>query len=168
MKTNLLYRYFLCIVILLPFLLAFTTTPVKQMVASSTPAVDSAPAGLDVYLVDITLLNISDINISAGTFQVDMYVKFVCKDPPCQYEPHWDVMNAVQDIAPVEQGTSVPFQSYNYRLKTSMIGSVDYTYYPFTYICFHVFIEDKMYNNQELTYKLNSLRPDKVLFNPAG
>jgi hypothetical protein len=77
-------------------------------------------------------------------------------------------MNAVQDIAPVDQGTSVPFQSYNYRLKTTLIGNVDYTYYPFTYICYHVFIEDKQLGNDKITYKLNSLQADKGLFNPAG
>jgi hypothetical protein len=122
----------------------------------------------DVYLVVITVLNISDINLNAGTYMVDMFISFVCKDAPCKNEPNWDVMNATEDIDPVDQGTSIPFTSYDYRLKTTLIGQVDYTFYPFDYLYIEMFIEDKQLGSDQITYKLTSLRVDEMLFNPSG
>jgi len=122
----------------------------------------------DVYLVDITILNISDINLNAGTYTVDMFLSFICKDAPCKHEPSWDVMNATGSIEPVDQGTSVAFDVYDYRLKTTLIGQVDYTFYPFDYLYIEVFIEDKQLGNDQITYQLDSLHVDEMLFNPSG
>jgi hypothetical protein len=77
-------------------------------------------------------------------------------------------MNATEDIAPVDQGTSIPFTSYDYRLKTTLIGQVDYTFYPFDYLYIEMFIEDKQLGSDQITYKLDSLHVDQMLFNPSG
>lgn len=124
--------------------------------------------GPDVYSVYITVLNISNIDLSAGTYAVDFFISFICETPPCQYEPHWDVMNATEIITPEDQGTSVPFQVYDYRLKTSLIGYVDYTFYPFDYLYIDIIIEDKEYSKDELVYRAAAVEVDPMLFNPSG
>jgi hypothetical protein len=167
MKTlHVRYSIFLAL-ILSTLLLACTPQPTAASMPMQNAEMQTK-AGADIYLVTVTFLNISDINTSAGTFTADFLISFTCKNVPCHYEPNWDVMNAVQDITPIEQQKPIPFSSYDYRLKTTLIGNVDYTYFPFTYICYHVFIQDKQLGNDKITYELNSLQVDKTLFNPAG
>lgn len=146
------------------FLLAFIPLQAKSEIAA--PA--NAQSDRDVYLLNVIVLNISDIDLNAGTYSVDMFISFVCKNAPCKYEPNWDVMNATDEIEPVDQGTSVPFTSYDYRLRTTLIGYVDYAFYPFDYLYIEMFIEDKQRGSNEITYELASLNVDKMLFNPSG
>ncbi len=148
------------------FLLAFT--PFFNSREKTDDPAKAKSAAPDVYLMDITVLNISDIDLNAGTYMVDMFISFVCKDAPCKNEPNWDVMNATEDIDPVDQGTSIPFTSYDYRLKSTLIGQVDYTFYPFDYLYIEMFIEDKVLANDQITYQLASLHVDEMLFNPSG
>lgn len=122
----------------------------------------------DVYLVEITVLNISNIDLSAGTYAVDFFISFICETPPCKYEPNWDVMNATEEISPADQGTSIPFQVYDYRLKTSLIGYVDYQFYPFDYLYIDIIIEDKEHGKDDLIYKNSFIEVDPSLFNPSG
>jgi hypothetical protein len=77
-------------------------------------------------------------------------------------------MNATEDINPIDQGTSIPFVSYDYRLKTTLIGQVDYTFYPFDYLYIEIYIEDKKLGDDTITYELVALNVDKMLFNPSG
>jgi hypothetical protein len=166
MKTHLSYKLLLLVSVLSMLLLAFAPFWRKQAQATS-PSL-RAQANRDVYLLNITVLNISDIDLNAGTYTVDMFISFICQDAPCKKEPNWDVMNATEEIEPVDQGTSVPFSSYDYRLRTTLIGQVDYTFYPFDYLYIEMFIEDKKHGRDEITYKLVSLNVDEMLFNPSG
>lgn len=122
----------------------------------------------DVYYVYITVLNISNIDLSAGTYAVDFFISFICETPPCQYEPHWDVMNATEIIDPEDQGTTIPFEEYDFRLKTTLIGYVDYTFYPFDYLYVDIIIEDKEYSSDQLVYRSAVVDVDPMLFNPSG
>lgn len=149
------------------FSLAFTPVRIDPP-GLDRPAVNPPAASQpDVYQVKITVMNLSEIDLTAGTYTLDFYISFICQQPPCQNEPNWDLMNAIGDIAPVEQGTSVPFTSYDYRLKTTLIGYVDYTFYPFDYLYLEMFIEDKELSRDQLTYQLEALKVDPM-FNPAG
>jgi hypothetical protein len=154
------------------FLLAFTpfSNPHENRAharAAGNYSITKA-GSVDVYLLDITVLNISDIDLNAGTYTVDMFISLICQDAPCKNEPSWDVMNATEDIDPIDQGTSVELSSYDYRLKTTLIGKVDYTFYPFDYLYIEIFIEDKKLGNDQITYQLASLNVDEMLFNPSG
>lgn len=164
MKANPLYRLLLLVSVFSIFLLASTPFSGKQV----SPAKLKVQAKPDVYLLNIIVLNISDINLNAGTYTVDMFISLVCEDAPCKNEPSWDVMNATEDIQPVDQGTSIPFVSYDYRLKTTLIGQVDYTFYPFDYLYISIFIEDKKLGSDQMHYQLASLDVDEMLFNPSG
>jgi hypothetical protein len=164
MKTFPSYK-FLLVSMLSALLVSFAPFTKDQARAASLV---EAQAKRDVYLLNITVLNISDIDLNAGTYTVDMFISFICKDAPCKNEPTWDVMNATEEIEPVDQGTSVPFTSYDYRLRTTLIGKVDYQFYPFDYLYIEMFIEDKKLGGDEITYELTSLNVDEMLFNPSG
>ncbi|MFN8414626.1 MAG: hypothetical protein U0Z26_19770 [Anaerolineales bacterium] len=155
---------------LLPFILliVFCLTAFKPLPMESSKLGKARAFSGDVYLVDITALNISGIDLSAGTYDVDFYITFICKTPPCTHEPAWDVMNSTEEISPQDQGTSIPFKEYDYRLKTTLIAKVDYQFYPFDYLYIEMFIEDKEHTSQELTYQLDSIEVDSMLFNPSG
>jgi hypothetical protein len=168
MKTN-FHRLLLLVSVLSILLLAFT--PFLGNQNHPVPLRDTPPraqAGKDVYLLNITVLNISDIDLNAGTYAVDMFISFVCKNAPCKNEPTWDVMNSTEEIQPIDQGTSIPLVSYDYRLKTTLIGQVDYTFYPFDYLYIEMFLEDKQLGDKEITYELKSLTVDEMLFHPSG
>ncbi|HMU92211.1 MAG TPA: hypothetical protein PKE43_04345 [Anaerolineales bacterium] len=152
---------------LLSFLL-FAFVPLSKTHGMVRESAGGKADGPDVYYVYITVLNISNIDLSAGTYAVDFFISFICETPPCQYEPHWDVMNATEIIDPEDQGTSIPFEVYDYRLKTSLIGYVDYTFYPFDYLYVDIIIEDKEYSNDELVYRSAAVEVDPMLFNPSG
>lgn len=163
MKTHPLYKFLLLVSILSALSVSFTPFAKAQAAPSRAMQVDR-----DVYQLSITILNISDIDLNAGTYTVDMFISFICKDAPCKNEPAWDVMNATEEIDPVDQGTSIPFVSYDYRLRVTLIGMVDYTFYPFDYLYIEMFIEDKKLGSDEITYELVSLNVDEMLFNPSG
>jgi hypothetical protein len=165
MKTQPVYKSLLWISMLSALLMSFAPFA-KDQAQPVLPG--ERQAKRDVYLLNIIVLNISDIDLSAGTYSVDMFISFICEDAPCANEPNWDVMNATEEIDPVDQGTSIPFVSYDYRLKTTLIGQVDYTFYPFDYLYIEMFIEDKQLGNDQITYRLDALSVDKVLFNPSG
>lgn len=165
MKTRPPYKSLLLVSMLSILLVSFATFTKDR--AQAAPA-HKMRSGQDVYLLSITVLNISDIDLNAGTYTVDMFISFICKDAPCKNEPSWDVMNATEEIEPVDQGTSIPFTSYDYRIRTTLIGQVDYTFYPFDYLYIEMFIEDKKLGNDEITYELASLNVDEMLFNPSG
>ena len=158
-------RFLLLLSVLSMLLLSFVPFAESQTRGTSPGKMQ---AKRDVYLLNIIVLNISDVDLNAGTYSVDMFISFVCEDAPCANEPSWDVMNATEEIDPVDQGTSIPFVSYDYRLKTTLIGQVDYTFYPFDYLYIEMFIEDKQLGNDQITYRLDSLVVDKMLFNPSG
>lgn len=163
------FRYKLLLIVSAISLLLVASAPFweRQVLATTSPTV-RVQAGRDVYLLNITVLNISDVDLTAGTYSVDMFISFICKDAPCKNEPSWDVMNATEEIEPVDQGSSIPFTSYDYRLRTTLIGLVDYTFYPFDYLYIEMFIEDKKLGSDEITYELAALNVDKMLFNPSG
>jgi hypothetical protein len=165
MKTPTSYKFLLLVSMLSALLVSFTPFTEDQ---SRVTAPREAQVKRDVYLLNITVLNISDIDLNAGTYTVDMFISFICKDAPCKNEPNWDVMNATEEIEPVDQGTSIPFTSYDYRLRTTLIGQVDYTFYPFDYLYIEMFVEDKKLGSDEITYELASLNVDEMLFNPSG
>ncbi len=154
------------------FVLSFSPLSKPQGLVVSAKSVNF-PAGMqdsfpDVYKVQITILNLSDIDLSAGTYDVDFFITFRCANPPCDREPKWDVMNATDIIEPEDQGTSVPYVIYDYRLKATLIGKVDYQFYPFDYLYIEMFIEDKEYPNSLLTYQYDFIAVDPMLFNPSG
>ncbi len=166
MKAKPIFRILLKLSVLSIFMAAFVPFSGGQAVQrADSPEAQSGP---DVYLLNIIVLNISDIDLNAGTYNVDMFISLVCENAPCKNEPNWDIMNATEDIEPVDQGTSIPFESYDYRLKTTLIGKVDYTFYPFDYLYIEIFLEDKKLGSEEILYKLSSLTVDKALFNPSG
>jgi hypothetical protein len=73
------------------FLLAFTPfadshgrRAYARVAGNFLKAKSTAP---DVYLVEITVLNISSIDLNAGTYAVDMFISFICKNAPCKNEP---------------------------------------------------------------------------------
>ena len=167
MKTHTPYKLLL-LVSVLSMLLLVSFAPFAKYQVQDASSNSKIQAKRDVYLLSITVLNISDIDLNAGTYTVDMFISFICKDAPCKNEPNWDVMNATEEIEPVDQGTSVPFTSYDYRLRATLIGQVDYTFYPFDYLYIEMFIEDKQHGNDAMTYELASLNVDELLFNPSG
>lgn len=121
----------------------------------------------DVYLVDIIVLNLSDIDLTTGTYSMDFYLMFTCRVSPCSREPEWDILNSVSlDVE--DQGVNRPFEYYEYRVKSELIGKVDYTFYPFDYLYVDLYIEDKEAETPELAYVFDSITVDEVLFNPAG
>jgi hypothetical protein len=150
------------------FLLAFTPFANLHERGSLSEVSKEKAVSPDVYLMNITVLNISDIDLNAGTYTVDMFISLICQNAPCKNAPNWDVMNATEDIDPVDQGSSIEFNSYDYRLKTTLIGQVDYTFYPFDYLYIEIFIEDKKLGSDQITYQLASLNVDEMLFNPSG
>jgi hypothetical protein len=78
MKANSLYNFLLLVGVVSIFSLAFTPffgEPVVSRQAQTKP---------DVYLMNITVLNISNIDLSAGTYAVDMFISFICQDAPCK------------------------------------------------------------------------------------
>jgi hypothetical protein len=156
------------------FLVAFVPLFNRQVVAAQVQApwtserhalAQSAP---NVYLVDVIVLNLSDINLTAGTYSMDFYITFTCQNPPCSREPSWDILNSTSVFDAQEQGDSKPFSEYNYRVKADMIGRVDYSFYPFDYLYIDIFVEDKVSTSDELTYEFSSITADSYLFNPAG
>ena len=166
MKAKPIFRILLALSVLSIFMAAFVPFSVEPAVQGVNA--NQTQSGPDVYLLNIIVLNISDIDLNAGTYGVDMFISLVCEKAPCKNEPNWDIMNATEDIEPVDQGTSIPFESYDYRLKTTLIGKVDYTFYPFDYLYIEIFLEDKKLGSNEILYKLSSLTVDKALFNPSG
>lgn len=128
----------------------------------------TAQTSADVYNVQVIVLNLFDIDLNAGTYSMDFYLMFSCADSPCEREPKWDVLNSTSGLDVQDQGTSIPFTYYEYRVKADMIGRVDYTYYPFDYLYVDVYIEDKEYSSDEISYEYSSIIVDPYLFNPAG
>ncbi|MBI3151350.1 MAG: hypothetical protein HYZ21_04415 [Chloroflexi bacterium] len=128
----------------------------------------TAQISADVYNVQVIVLNLFDIDLNAGTYSMDFYLMFSCADSPCEREPKWDVLNSTSGLDVQDQGTSIPFTYYEYRVKADMIGRVDYTYYPFDYLYVDVYIEDKEYSSDEISYEYSSIIVDPYLFNPAG
>jgi hypothetical protein len=128
----------------------------------------TAQTDVDVYTVDIIVLNLFDIDLNAGTYSMDFYLMFNCADAPCAREPKWDILNSTSGLDVQDQGATRPFEYYEYRVKADMIGRVDYTYYPFDYLYVDVFIEDKEYRSNEISYEYLAISVDPYLFNPAG
>lgn len=172
MRTSISYRLLVILAVSSILLLSFTpfhsskNLPIESRVSADFWKRQSVSP--DVYLVQIIILNISDIDLTAGTYAVDFFISLECKNPPCKHEPAWDVMNSTDTISPVDQGTSVPFVEYDYRLKTTLIGKVDYQFYPFDYLYVEMFIEDKEHTKEQLTYQYDYLVVDDALFNPSG
>ncbi len=136
-----------------------------KMQAAHVPAAQTA---LDVYQVEIIVLNLFNIDLNAGTYSMDFYLMLTCKDAPCEREPEWDVLNSTSGLDVQDQGVSIPFKYYEYRVKADMIGRVDYQFYPFDYLYIDVFIEDKSYDSDQLSYEYLNISVDPNLFNPAG
>jgi hypothetical protein len=157
-----LFLIALCAVILSAFapMKVAAQKPDKQLAAAQTTA--------DVYQVDVILLNLFNIDLNAGTYSMDFYLMLTCQNAPCKHEPQWDILNSTSGLDVEDQGVDRPFEYYEYRVKANMIGRVDYTYYPFDYLYVDIFIEDKEFESNELTYEYSSVSVDKQLFNPAG
>jgi hypothetical protein len=77
-------------------------------------------------------------------------------------------LNSTSGLDVQDQGVNVPFAYYEYRVKADMIGRVDYTFYPFDYLYVDIFIEDKEYGSDEISYQYSAISVDPYLFNPAG
>lgn len=158
----------------LPVLLLLAFSPLglerrdTQSAAHRQAASGSGISTQSVYDVAIILLNISNIDISAGSYDLDFYISFYCAEPPCASEPKWDIMNTMDKIEPELQGAPVPFQEYHYRVKAKLLGYIDYTFYPFDYLLVDLFIEDKELGSSLIAYRLSSIATDKYLFNPKG
>jgi len=58
------------------------------------PNIPLAQVASELYLVDVIVLNLSDIDLTAGTYSMDFYIQFTCEDPPCSLEPNWDILNS--------------------------------------------------------------------------
>lgn len=166
------FRYFSFLIVALIAIALSAFAPAKEpaggqgaLRASLVPAVQSAA---DVYIVDIIVLNLFNIDLNAGTYSMDFYLMFTCEDKPCERAPEWDVLNSTSGLDVQDQGVSVPFEYYEYRVKADMIARVDYKFYPFDYLYVDVFIEDKSYDSSQLSYKYHNISVDSNLFNPAG
>lgn len=133
--------------------------------AARQPAAQTAG---DVYKVEVIVLNLFNIDLNAGTYSMDFYLMFNCVAAPCEYEPKWDILNSTSGLDVQDQGATIPFTYYEYRVKADMIGRVDYTYYPFDYLYVDIFIEDKEHKSNELSYEYSGIAVDSYLFNPAG
>ena len=135
---------------------------------SRTSRMSVAQATADVYLVEIIVLNLFNIDLNAGTYSMDFYLMFNCADAPCDLEPKWDILNSTSGLDVEDQGATIPFEYYEYRVKADMIGRVDYTFYPFDYLYIDVYIEDKEYSSVDISYQYSAISVDPYLFNPAG
>lgn len=161
-KRHSLFLIALCAVVLSAFapMKVAAQKPEKQLAAAQTTA--------DVYQVEVIILNLFNIDLDAGTYSMDFYLMFTCKNSPCTREPHWDILNSTSGLNVEDQGNDRPFEYYEYRVKADMIGRVDYTYYPFDYLYIDIFVEDKGYSVDELTYEYSNISVDEQLFNPSG
>lgn len=172
MKTKLRKQPFFIFILSALLMLAFSPLNLKTLGAQSPAhrriAPDSSINAESVYDVAIILLNISSIDISAGSYDLDFYISFYCAAPPCASEPKWDLMNAVNKLEPELQSEPIPFQEYHYRVKTRLLGYIDYTFYPFDYFFVDLYIEDKELNRSSIAYRLASIAADETLFNPKG
>lgn len=133
--------------------------------AARQPAAQTAG---DIYEVEVIVLNLFNIDLNAGTYSMDFYLMFNCVAAPCEREPKWDILNSTSGLDVQDQGTTIPFTYYEYRVKADMIGRVDYTYYPFDYLYVDIYIEDKEYKSNALSYEYSTIAVDPYLFNPAG
>lgn len=167
MKKIFHYKLLFFFLIALLVLSAFSPLGTVSQTGSKhrTPAAQSTA---DVYLVEIIVLNLFNINLNAGTYSMDFYLMFNCAEAPCEREPKWDILNSTSGLDIQDQGMTVPFSYYEYRVKADMIGRVDYTFYPFDYLYIDVFIEDKEYTSREISYEYSAVSADPYLFNPAG
>ncbi len=170
MKKSFRYQQFLLIALIVIVLSAFA--PIKESAQkhykSWSPRVPAAQTSTNVYFVEIIVLNLFDIDLNAGTYSMDFYLMFNCADAPCEVEPKWDILNSTSGLDVQDQGVNVPFAYYEYRVKADMIGRVDYTFYPFDYLYVDIFIEDKEYGSDEISYQYSAISVDPYLFNPAG
>ncbi|MEW6401585.1 MAG: hypothetical protein AB1649_07290 [Chloroflexota bacterium] len=170
---SILQKPWILLAILMVFSLAASPL-IKSRTASSQASGprlvqnSSLQSAQDVYWVEVIVLNISDINLTAGTYSMDFYIMFTCENAPCTYEPTWDILNTTGEFSAADQGVSVPFEYYEYRVKADMIGKVDYSFYPFDYMYIEIFVEDKEHNANQLTYQFQNVDVDEILFNPSG
>lgn len=170
MNRSFRFTSFLLIILVVLVLSAFV--PIRKPAqkyektrAVSVPAAQDAP---DVYMVEIIILNLFNIDLNAGTYSMDFYLMFTCQDAPCEKEPHWDVLNSTSGLDVQDQGVNIPFEYYEYRVKADMIARVDYQFYPFDYLYIDIFIEDKEYDSTQISYEYFAVSVDPNLFNPAG
>ncbi len=162
------------LMLVLPVLLMLAFSPLRpesrdtQSAAHQQAAPGSGLGAQSVYDVAIILLNISSIDISAGSYDLDFYISLYCAEPPCASEPNWDIMNTMDKIEPELQGAPIPFQEYHYRVKAKLLGYIDYTFYPFDYLLVDLYIEDKELGSSSIAYRLSSITADEYLFDPKG
>lgn len=169
MKINFLYKPFLIITLFVFALVAFSPVDgLPQKSGKHGVVRAAAQTSADAYLVDVIVLNLFNIDLNAGTYSMDFYLMLTCVDEPCEVEPKWDILNSTSGVDVQDQGVTVPFQYYEYRVKADMIGRVDYTYYPFDYLYIDIFLEDKEYDSTQITYTYHAISVDSYLFNPAG
>lgn len=150
--------------LVLPALFALAFFPSQSQAAQAQPPAQAE----SIYDVAIILLNISNIDIGAGSYDLDFYISFYCAEPPCASEPNWDIMNTMDKIEPALQGAPIPFDEYHYRVKAKLLGYIDYTFYPFDYLLVDLYIEDKELGSSSIAYRLSSITTDRYLFNPKG
>ena len=170
MKKSFRYLSFLFVALTAIVLSAFAPVrkPANEHDVFHGSLAPAAQSGADVYDVEIIVLNLFNIDLNAGTYSMDFYLMFTCEDAPCERVPEWDVLNSTSGLDIQDQGVSVPFEYYEYRVKADMIGRVDYKFYPFDYLYIDVFIEDKSYDSSQLSYEFLNVTVDQNLFNPAG
>lgn len=162
------------LMLVLPALLLLAFSPLHlesrdTQSATHRQAAPGCPTNAEsVYDVAIILLNISGIDISVGSYDLDFYISFYCAEPPCASEPKWDIMNTMDKIEPELQSAPIPFQEYHYRVKAKLLGYIDYTFYPFDYLLVDLYIEDKELGSSSIAYRLSSITADVYLFDPKG
>lgn len=174
-KMNRIFRKpWLALVIVSVFLIAFAPLLNRQAAGAQAEGTrrlaqsTAAQTANDVYLVEVIVLNLSNIDLSAGTYSMDFYLMLTCENPPCSNEPSWDILNSESGWEVQDQGVTRPFEYYEYRVKADMIGQVDYTFYPFDYLYVEIFIEDKELASDRLSYEFYDITVDSLLFNPSG
>lgn len=116
------------------------------------PPSESEIEGKEVVRVGIYILRISDFNAENGTYQIDLYLNFVCQTINCD-PSDFEIPNATS-FPEIEDQTyeSVRGTEYYYRIRTALQSPVAVKYFPFDIQTLTIEFEDKYRASNEYIY----------------
>ena len=136
---------------------AYASPPKVQVTAKPNLQNQTAGAGL-IEKVGLYVLGISDLDVAAGSYSMDMYLNFKCNQP-CNTDPGniaFDVMNATGDPDISEQTSDTQGNTIHYyRVRVPLADNLNLRDFPFDYHHLSMQIEDKIYGTSDLNYEFD-------------
>ena len=112
------------------------------------PSAENVSAGVGIYV-----LNVSELDLTTGSYWMDFYLTIDC-DKPCT--PYPDIMNAAGTPDIENQTGYKPGETfYSFRIRANMLTEMNLANFPFDEHQLVVLVEDKTAGVEDLVYWSN-------------